>query len=567
MKDTKHREIIEIDAFLQENNFELGAAIAKAANRGSTVIRFGPGVYFLKKYETVSTISIAHDDGCGDIKEKDCHVYLSEIEDLTLEGTCLQDGTPATTLAGLNTQNIQTLLPSILWAVNCPGLILRNLAFTREPECASAGQIERIDDGNIYVRVFQGNPCYDGMAAYCMNRFTLQNRELLGESLTFGFGYENRFVRLEENLLMLKDERIARQVHVGEGLSWHQAGKTDFQLFFGNCDNLTLDNIRIYNTNSFALLTENCCNITAKNLVMKPKGNQFFTGPRDGWKIYRCTGKIQVEDCHIEGVRMDGQNIHSNFMIVEKILSDKELICVCKYAPISLRNGYEMEFYNGAEMKELRIERWEILGGYKEGTTQSMDESATPSVPNTVHHMTLYRITLEERLPEFVEKGTLMTPRCWEPTEYYCTNSVFRNIAGAGHLLRCGEVEITGCTYEHIMNAGILIGAELDTHCEGGHGVNVVIKNNVFSNCGTKARYGEYGCGCIAVKSQGFDTPVNQNIIIENNIFKNSKRALEIRDAREVKISNNQYENIQEKIAIEEKSTKGIRLDDCSVMD
>ena len=65
--------------------------------------------------------------------------------------------------------------------------------------------------------------------------------------------------------------------------------------------------------------------------MIKPEGNQFFTGPRDGWKIYRCTGDVRIENCVTEGVRMDGQNVHSNFLIAEKIISDKEILAVCSY--------------------------------------------------------------------------------------------------------------------------------------------------------------------------------------------------------------------------------------------
>ena len=560
-------DYLDIDAFLKEHKGEervFQKAFETAAKEGIHRIHFGKGMYYLKDFETFPTVSIAHDDGCGSIEEKDCHIVMKGMKNMILEGECGEDGSPATILAGYNPKTIQTLLPSILWAEDCEGLTVQNLAFTREPECASAGIVESIKEDQIYVRVLPGNPCYDGMAAYCMNRFDPEKNRLLGESLTFGFGFDKRLRLVEKDLLVLQDAHLSCQVNVGEGLSWHQAGKTDFQVFFGRCDGLTLRNLRVYNANSFAILTENCRDILAERVVIKPKGSQFFTGPRDGWKIYRCTGSITVKDCRIQGVRMDGQNVHSNFLIAGNKLSSRELLCVCKYAPLPMRSGYGLEFYHGSEMEVGTIEDWEIVGGYEEENQQSKKAGAALSVPDSSHHMTVYRIRLKEEIPDFVKEGTLMAARCWEPERYLCSGTTFANIAGAGHLLRCGEAKISGCTYQDMMNAGVLIGAELSTHCEGGHGVNVEIVGNLFFRCGTKPRYGEFGKGCIAVKSQGFHGPVNQNLRIHGNLFCDSQRALEIRDARNVEIRDNLYERIEEPVLIEKETTEAIHNYDSS---
>ncbi|MDF2473033.1 MAG: hypothetical protein K0R21_815 [Anaerocolumna sp.] len=557
-------EYVNVDDYvLDKNNAAKGirAAIQYAREHKKQEIIFGAGTYYLTDYVTIDTVSIAHDDGCGDIREKDCHLLLEDFDGITLKGRIAEDGSPMTILAGYNSQIVQTQLPAILWVNSCVNLTLKNLAFTREPETASAGIVRAIEKDTIIVEVFEGLPCYDNMGAYCMNRFNLMDKSLLGASLTFGFGFDTRFIKIGDRQLSLTDSAIAGIVKVGDGLSWHQAGKTDFQLFLGNCTNLIFENIRVYNTNSFAVLTENCKNISADRLIIKPKGNQLFTGPRDGWKIYRCTGKILIDNCHTEGVRMDGQNIHSNFMIVQEVLSANSVLCTCKYAPIPLTDGYKMEFYDGNKIYENEIDHWEFVGGYSTQTIQSNNKTAGVAKVGTANHITLYQIQFKRPLENFIQKGCLMTPLCWEPNLYICKNSTFHNIAGAGHLLRCGEVTIEKCQYKNLMNAGILMGAEFDTHCEGGHAVNVKISECTFDNCGFKPRYGDFGCGCIAIKSQGFQEPLNQHILIEKNQFLNSKIALEIRDAQDVQIRNNYFDNITNRYIIEEISTKDIAID------
>lgn len=536
-------------------------AVAHALAHGINTVFFPKGTYDLRRFTTIDAPSIAHDDGCGDISEKDCHIVLRDIDGLTLLGECDEKGTPASILAGLNPQTPQTLLPSILWCERCRSLTLRNLAFTRRPECAFYGVVKAVRGDELIFSPLPGSPHYDGMPAYCMNRFDLKARSLLGESLTFGFGFDKRWRALQDGTYSLCDRALAQRIREGEGLSFHQAGKTDFQLFFGGCDELYLDNVRIYNANSFAILTEACENIRARRLVIAPREGAMFAGPRDGWKIYRCTGDITLDSCHIEGVRMDGQNVHSNFMILKEIVSEAIAVFSCKYAPIPLRRGADMEFYDGCDIFTRRITAFKILGGETLRAEQDTKQGAAMIAGNETHS-TLYRITFESPLPDFALPGTLCAPRCWEPARYVCRDTTFRNIAGAGHLLRCGEVLIERCTYQNMMNAGVLLGAELSTHCEGGHATGVTIRGCTFQNCGFRPRYGEFGCGCVAVKSQGFDGPYNRDIFIENNTFLDSQRALEIRDAKNVRVTGNHYRGILKRCLIDEATTEDIQIDD-----
>lgn len=556
--------IVSVEDFLKEGTDPAAAianAVGYAEKHGISMVFLKAGTYRLKAFKNHKTASIAHDDGCGDIDSKDCHILLQNLKGITLKGERNKDGSPATILVGSNSRTPQALLPSILWAEGCRDLTLQDLAFTRDPECAATGVITDVADGSVTIETPNGVPCYDDMPAYCMNRFDPSGKKLLGESLTFGFGFDKRWKKAGTHTLTLRDPRISGMVHVGERLSFHQAGKTDFLLFFGGCKRLSFQNIRICNTNSYAVLTENCDTVTADGLVIKPRGGQLFTGPRDGWKIYRCTGTISVTNCHIEGVRMDGQNVHNNFMILKEVLSPVSAVFACKYAPIPLEKNTGLELYDGTVIVARHITGWEITGRIKKPAIQESGNGAA-AVVGTQNIFTLYELHFKEPLPSFAKEGTLGVPRCWEPVRYACRDTSFLNIAGAGQLLRCGNAVIEHCSYENIMNAGILLGAELSTHCEGGHATNVVISRCTFTNCGFKPRYETFGCGCIAVKSQGFDGPYNKNITIEDNLFQDSGRALEIRDADGLYARRNRYVRIGERILLDRRTTKNVSLED-----
>lgn len=532
-------------------------AIREAKKQGIKEVRFSRGVYQLKGFTVLNTLSAAHDDGCGDIREKECHLLLEGIKNLTLRGEISASGEPDTVITGCHEPlengiaQTQFLLPSIIWAKRCSNLTIKNLAFSREPETASAGVVKGISNGRIEVEVYQGLPCYDQMGAYCMNRLDGDTGALSSASLTYGFGYEERFQKTGDRTLILEDLQISSQLQPGDRISWHQSGRTDFQLFFGSCLNLQFDNIRIYNTNSFGILTENCRDINAQALVMKPRGNQLFTGPRDGWKIYRCTGKIKLDHCHIEGVRMDGQNIHSNFLIMENKIDDKTMVVNCKYAPIPLEEGSKVVFYLESGEKELTLVSWRIAGAFYETGRQSEDETSGAAHVGKENRITKYRLEFEQEIPKEVRPGVLLDALCWLPERYECYNSTFQNIAGAGHLIRCGHVTIKNCKYVNMMNAGILIGAELDTHRESSHGAYITIEGCEFINCGFKPRYGEFGMGGIAVKSQGFHHRCNHDIDIIHNQFIHCSQGIEIRDAKNVTLEENEFIEVVQKLLSE----------------
>lgn len=505
------------------------AAIKTALETGADKIVFEAGKYKLSSYMTVETDGAVHDSGYAIAPVKDCHIFIRGSNRLTLEGAVSENGQPATLLAGHNDGVNHSFLPSILWCEDNERLTVRNLAFSREPAYTSAGVVIDKTNTDISVEVLEGNPCYDGMGAYCMNRFHPVQKSLIGESVTYGGGAETNWKHEGGRRLRLESGTVAAKVNVGELLSWHQGARTDLQTYFARCNNLVLHNLRTYNSNSFCMLTEACHNITANQVVFKPDGNRFFVGPRDAWKIFKCSGVIAIERMYIEGVRMDGQNMHSTWLFLREKISPDEALFYCKntYAPI--KEGSGVEAYNGVHSEKLVVISSSHEGRSGEGN--------------------LYRIRFDRSLPHFAVKDSLFAACCWEPERYICRSSEFVNIAGAGHLVRFDHVTITDCTYRNLMNPAILLGAEMPVHQEGGHATDIVIRGCTFDNCGFFPRYDTWGC--IGVHSSGFEAPHNKNIEITENVFRSSDIGVHIFDGDQVSITNNRFENIGKKLLID----------------
>ena len=231
----------------------------------------------------------------------------------------------------------------------CENLTVMNLKLTRAPEFGSAGRVEEVDGGRIRVRVFDGNVCHDNMGTYCMNRFTPDGTTLNGASLSYGPGLGVNFRLVGDRLLEVESDKLTGRVEKDDILTWHQGSRTDFQCFFGSCTDLTLKNLHTVNSNGFAMLAYDIHNLTADRVVLKPeREGMYFTAPRDAWKLHKCSGKAEISRFCVEGVRMDGQNVHNNYMFIRERLSDTELIIESHNARTNFRVGEEdgkFEFY------------------------------------------------------------------------------------------------------------------------------------------------------------------------------------------------------------------------------
>lgn len=502
-------------------------ALGDAKRLNARGLHIPAGEYMLTSPVRHETDQSAHDAGAVLTGFKEVLILLEDFTDFTLSGDIGDDGEPSTVLLGMNTLELQSLQPSILWCESCRNLTVQNLKFTRAPEFASAGRVEAVEKNTVRVRVSDGNPCYDGMGTYCMNRFTPDGKILNGESLSYGPGLGIEFRLMGDRLLELKSEKIAGRVEVGDMISWHQGSKTDFQCFFGRSDNLKLSNLRTSNANGFAMIAFDVHDLTAERVVFRPEGNQLFCAPRDAWKLHKCSGRIEISGLYVEGVRMDGQNVHNNYMFVKQRLGDSELLLEAENARTEFRLGSDIEFFR----REKPIGRARICGCEHISTRTEGKRN-----------LQVYKFRFDEPLGFETDSETIALADCFSPESYHCRDSEFCNVAGAGHLLRASHVHIERCRYKNMMNPGILLGAEFPTHHEGGNCSDILIEDCDFDNCGFTPRYGTVGC--IGVNSAGFETAVNHDIVITGCSFRNSSVGVDLHKARRVKISGCTYENI-----------------------
>lgn len=504
-------------------------AIQKAKQEQASVLEFEAGIYPLKSHNPFKTDLTAHDAGAELLPEKDVHILLCGLKNITLRGAVDKEGNPATVLSADNNLELHSLLPSLLWMTDCENITVENFKFKRDPEFCSAGRVTKIENDTLFLEVFEGNPCYDNMGTHCMNRFTPEG-ELNGESLSYGPGLAEKFRLVGDRLLSLKDEKVASRVETGDIITFHQGAKTDFQCYFGASKNVTLKNLHTVNANGFAFLAFDIRNLTIENVKFKPEGNQYFTAPRDAFKLHKCQGDIFVNQMYIEGVRMDGQNMHSNFLFPVAQKDKNTLVLFSRYAYLKLPENTEMECYAKGEESLFNIL-----------SVKNAEPATLDAYPGYN-----YTVTFKESLEGMDISEALFLARAWEPDSYVCENSVFTNIAGAGHLSRIDHMRIRNCTYKNLMNSGIWLGVEFPSHVEGGNATDIEIEGCTFIHCGNTSRCGAKGC--IGMNSYQFDAYHNRDIRIRDCIFKDSDIGIDIQNAQDVHIENCTFSGVKNKI-------------------
>lgn len=491
-----------------------------------------PGELTLKKTLSFRTKAISHDDGCGDVEEKEAHIFIKGRKNFTLKGS----GKGETVLLAHNDGMAQTLKPSVLWCEECDGLRIENLSFGFDSPTTFFGTVTGKEEDKILIK--PGHDDYPSvLPCYCMNRFC--NGALTGPSLTIGFGLDKTMKKRDDGLFVLEDKEIAGKVAIADNLSWHLSGLTDFLIYIGNMRNLTLNNIRVFDASGFGILTESVENIDADHVVIKPREG-YQSVSRDGWKIFRCSGNVSVTSSHFEGTRMDGQNVTTNYMVI-KDFSDNTVTAELKYAPTPLKEKTFVTFYGPKKKGRAQIKAWEILSSEFRETKGERAYGAAKAVSGKSNRYNTYSITLDT-IPSSINVGDTLVPDCLNVDEYHISDSVFKNIAGVANMVRAERALIERNTYENIMNSAVLIGAEWHTHCEGVNPSCVTVRDSFFINTGFVPRYGRRGSGAVAAVAEGFcDEKVIGCVTVEGSIFSSRENAYENFNAEKFEFNNNRY--------------------------
>ena len=484
----------------------IAEAVRAAAAKKASVIEFEEGIYDLF---------------VGDASLRNA-IEIQSIDNLSLRGAVNRKGEPATVFLRHYDMAKDINGKQILLVKDCNCFTLENVRFDNTPQYMASGKVYHNDGTVVGIRLLDGVTAPEESLMYCTNVWNSVTEELRHvESVTY-MDDVNRSPAdylaksTGDGTVMVRSAAIASRVEVGDGISWH-FGSSGLQVDFRFCDNLTVNNVESNSAIGFHMQASYCRNISSSGVKIRRRGANYAVGSRDGWKLYLCSGKVEIDKFYCEGVRWDGQNVHG------KLLFPKERL-----------NNFQMRFsYHGAEIE--RIIPGDRIGFWQDRSTEILLTVAryeyTPNSPDRI-----CTVTFNERIPDFVNSKTVCNVYS-HTIAYTLRGSEFRNIAGCAAIIRSDNSTISGNTFHNIMYPAICIGGDLDN--EGVTSRNAVIEDNLLTDCGWVARGPRKGAISVGLSNVVEISPYIRNITIRNNSISGSPVGIHVYGVDGLTISGN----------------------------
>lgn len=537
----------------KDDSNQIQAAIDYAIDNNIPVVQFQAGVYDFSK-NPVSDNSIG------------AYIKIIKANGLTLAGSLNDDGTPATVFRRLNCGGDNVDLRQLLYAEQSENLTLRDIQFETNPTYYTAGEIVDCTKDTVTVKIADGYPTPDQIGDTKIHLPGLYDK-------TSQCFYEQRLIWTKEDgsdaplcnipdesnpeIVKIENEEIAKKVKKAvkdKGkdnllMFWFQGHYTEnfHMLYFKYCENLAFENISIPSSTGFALTCDMCRNITYRNVKLAPDDSKCAVAPRDAMKLYACGGDILMENTVMEGFEDDGQNCHGQFSTISQVKDEHTLIL-----NITAANPYRPDWFNNTHIRFLTPDRNEIYEDVLIESAKQINDSqwefiTKESLPSDI-------ICSEEN--DFSD-ATIAELEAFVASSWTVRGCTIRSTY-RGLKISAQNVLVENNLFENNVYQ-IYMGAENDPWWhESKNPINVTIRNNTFKNplSGTAIDMDFHSYQDSA--EEPLFTPVMSDIYIYNNKFIDCKIGVNVKDAKNVYIYDNTYENVKKETKLYTDTVKNV---------
>lgn len=307
-------------------------------------------------------------------------------------------------------------------------------------------------------------------------------------------------------------------------------------IHFYRCKEISMDNITIHAVPGMGIVAQKSENIAIKNLSVKPSNERLMSSNCDATHFIACKGNISVKDSCFEKMGDDVINVHSFYLIIEKIEGNR--LYLKQYAnsqdgvPYIPSIGDDLEILNRNSLKKYKTVKAKEVSFVKETglCCVAIDKQDVPD------------ISVGDAVFDSTETATLDF-----------TNCIANNIRGRGVLFSMNGAVIKNNKFINCTGEGVLLPSGGEPWWEAKSATNVEICNNEIVGCGNCQEKYRHSCG-ITVHSS-VNNPANdifKNIKIYDNIINGDICPMWISYADNVVVYGNEIT-----------SDKGIIIDNC----
>ena len=267
---------------------------------------------------------------------------------------------------------------------------------------------------------------------------------------------------------------------------------------------VTLDHVTIYGSpgNGFVGngdihgLHFKSCRVT-----VRPGTIRSISTVTDCLHVCNSQGNFIIEDCEFGYAGDDCINIHDN--------SSMGIVPMGPHTLLALRVTKEAVLFEAGYPVELR--------------NPDLSPTGFSSVVQEVSYRPEERscvLTFEDPLPEKLSPDTVLWNKRFQTHNYIIRNCRFVNNRARGVLLQGSNGLVENNIFENIQGAAIQIETGCESRWSEGHGVkNLILRGNIIRHCDLNAwQMAELYMG-VYLPDGRTETPVFENILIENNSF------------------------------------------------
>lgn len=452
------------------------------------------------------------------------YLRLLNANNIILRGATINNE-PVTKLVRFNSGLENTDLPYLLQIRFSKNIGVENLIFDNDPYYYTAGIVTEKTATTVTVDILPGHPMTI-LKPYIMGVYDMVNGKNKSLRLTWDTnlptwspvsGGSGRLMRLDY-------EDLADAVNIGDGVFWFQGNHGGLQIVTGKSEDITFKNLITNNSTGFVHHFVDNKNITLEKVKIQPTGNRIAVSPRDGIHLASNTGLISLDGVVVKNTPGDdGLNVHGSYITVGSVSSRTITFSGNLFADLKVDSRIQ---FLDANFQPL----WT-------GTVESSNPTVVNSGPVTV--------VLKETPPTWIVAGTKASPLGWVPKSFIVKNSTFENTGRFGITAKTTNVVIDSSSFRFNGLAGVHAGSSFNTSFQEAQPAwNVVIKNSTFED--NLRRYvGTAEQGAVLVDQISVDNPnINGNLYLFNNTFKDELYAYNLRDATNIRLWGNIYNNV-----------------------
>ncbi len=516
----------------------ISQAIQAAIQRGEREVLFDPGTYNMATACAIPGKSAGH------------YIGIFGATNLALIGRVNGAGEPATRLERNHPLHNDARPFHHLVIERSSHITIKNLVLANDPPFGSTGRVISVDRNSdvVVVEVLEGLPAYDGMRCASAHAWDLATGKLkrfgptpTEATLTIGLNITQFWEAVPgtgARRLRMAGKGFAAKVAAGDGISWHHAAhECDNQTAVMYSRDVTFENVRFPNVTNMGMLAGYNRNLIFRRVAFRPEKGNLAVGGRDGMHLSMNSGRLLVEDCYFKGLRMDPLVIRKTFGLVKDIRADGGIIAKPAY---EIPAGDKIRFWVGEEPQDRTVASCKSQGGGA------------------------YLYTFEQSSPPGAIVGT---PLCYQThalEEGIIRRCVFEDSFGSPIVNFEENITVEGCVFSN-NSYQIKYGPNQTT--------GAFVRNNVFRNNVCEdvpwvdiAHRGQPSAIVIHSLNRYFKAPMfNAGILIRGNVFKNPGGdpgcvAIDVRNARDVEIRDNQFIGFERRVWIDAATTRDVRL-------